>query len=305
LPRAWAGPSGEDRALALQLFDEGRGLLAAGSVDDACRKLEESNRLDPLPGTLLNVAVCHERQGRAASAVAELREARAFAERDGRADRVALADQHLKVLEPKVSTLVIVVPPETELADLAITRDGSLVGRAAWSTPIPVDPGAHVIAASASNRTPRSVTVVVGRDGDVQTVTLSPLDALPAQPLMPEPAPERRGLSARRAAAVVCAGLGLASVAVGAYFGGRAIAKHDDPASVCTLRPCTVAQQINADAATSADVSTVTIAAGLAVVALAAFLWLGDSGGTSSHARVVVSPAVTPNGGGLHVAARF
>ncbi len=320
--RAWAEPSSEDRVLALELFDQGRVLLTSGHVDEACRKLEESNRLDPLPGTLLNVAVCHERQGRSASAVAELREARALAVRDGRADRVAFADQHLGALEGKVSTVLIVVPPEADVADLTITRDASPIGRAAWSARIPVDPGEHVIVASASNRIPRSLKVVVGPDGDAQTLTILPLEtttptsisppapAAPAAPLVPDrptqvPAPEPSGLSARRTAAAVCAGLGLVSLSVGAYFGARAIAKHDEPDAVCTLQPCTVAHDLNAEAATSANVSTVTIAAGLATVAVAAFLWLGDRASATKRPGVVVWPAMAPNRAGLQFAATF
>ena len=317
--RAWAEPGGEDRALALELFDQGRALLTSGQVDEACRKLEESNRLDPLPGTLLNVAVCHERQGRAASAVAELREARALAVRDGRADRVAFADKHLGALEGKVSTVLIVVPPEADVPDLTITRDATPIGRPAWSARIPVDPGEHVIVASASNRIPRSLRVVVGPDGDAQTITILPLEAAPSPPVSPPapaaalvpdrptqvPAPEPSGLSARRTAAAVCAGLGLVSLSVGAYFGARAIAKHEDPGAVCTLQPCTAAHDLNADAATSADVSTVTIAAGLATVAVAAFLWLGDRGSATRRPGVVVLPAVAPNRAGLQFAATF
>jgi hypothetical protein len=97
------------------------------------------------------------------------------------------------------------------------------------------------------------------------------------------------------------------SLSVGAYFGARAIAKHDDPAAVCTLQPCTVAHDLNADAAMSANVSTVTIAAGLATVAVATVLWLGlgDRASATRRPGVVVWPAVEPNRAGLQVAATF
>src|SRR5580704_16380113 len=73
-------PTDQDKAAATALFDDARKLLADGKVAEACRKLEESRRLDPLPGTVLNLATCHEREGLAASAVAEFYEARAMAE---------------------------------------------------------------------------------------------------------------------------------------------------------------------------------------------------------------------------------
>ncbi|MGA3123434.1 MAG: Tex-like N-terminal domain-containing protein, partial [Polyangiaceae bacterium] len=96
--RAWADPTDQDKALATSLYDEGRALFSQNKVSEACRKLEESQRLVPAHGTLLNLAACHEREGLAASAMAEFREARELAERDHDSDRVAFADEHLKAL---------------------------------------------------------------------------------------------------------------------------------------------------------------------------------------------------------------
>jgi hypothetical protein len=321
---AYAQVSDEDKALALQLFDEGRALMTSGKLDDACRKLEESRRLDPLPGTLLNVAVCHEQQGRTATAVAEFREAKALAERDHRDDRVALVDQHLKALDGKVSSLVIVVPPEADRPDLTVTRDATPVGRAAWGTRLPVDPGPHAIEASAANKKPWKVVMTVAPNGDVQTATLAPLEDAPvaeAPPVAPPPAPapapvapvlapapapeEPHGLSTRRTIAVVTAGVAVVAAGVGTYFGVRALSKHNDPNRTCTLEPCTTADSLNDQAKSAADASTISFGIAIAALVSSGILWFTDTSGHRDHAGIHVTPDVAWGRGGIDVGGRF
>jgi len=319
---ARADATDQQKALALRLFDEGRSLLAAGKVAEACPKLEESRRLDPLPGTVLNLAVCHEKQGLAASAVAEFYQARAMAERDKRGDRVALANDHLRALESQVSNLVIIVGPLADLPDLLIQLDGNPVGRAVWGTRIPVDPGEHAIEASAPNKKPWRVASKVSPAGDVQTVALAPLEDAPPQasppPATPEsmpaaqgPAPlvalrtrEHHGTSTRRQIGLVSIAVGVVGLGVGSYFGVLAFRKHGEPGGgTCTELPCD--SSVRGEAATAADASTATFAAGLVGLALGSFLWFGDSSGSGDRPVVSVLPSVLPGRGGIQLSTRF
>jgi hypothetical protein len=112
----------------------------------ACPKFEASLKLDPGLGAILNLADCYEKNGQTASAWAEFREASAAARASGSKDREDLARQRAAALEPKLSRLTIVVGKQSA----QVTRDGTSVDSAAFGTAMPVDPGKHVIEATAT-----------------------------------------------------------------------------------------------------------------------------------------------------------
>src|SRR5687768_11540302 len=78
-------------ALAEALFQEASRLMETGEIPEACEKLEHSFQLEPLPGTLLRMALCHELQNKTATSYLEFSRGLAWAERDGRRDRVVFA----------------------------------------------------------------------------------------------------------------------------------------------------------------------------------------------------------------------
>jgi hypothetical protein len=308
-PRSWLGLAliacagqaiageGEDKALATELFRQGRALMAEKRYPEACRKLEESHRLVPAPGTLLNLGLCHEAEGKLATAWGELVEARTLARRDKQKDRERIADEKLRALEPRLPRLTIVVPAESDLPGLQLTRDGTEVGRAAWGSAVPVDPGERVIEASAEGREPRRVVVAIA-EAESQSITIEPLvekaalpepAALPppvAPPAPPRPAPapapprteqdpssEDSG-SAQRTAAYVSGGLGLVFIGVGSYFGIRAMNAWSDSNDGCPRDDACTPDGAKAarDAGTFADIATVAF--GLGAVGLVAGGWL-------------------------------
>ncbi|MDP9151201.1 MAG: hypothetical protein M3O36_14835 [Myxococcota bacterium] len=303
-----------DRSIATQLFKEGRALLDQGRVAPACRKLEESQRLGPGGGTLLNLALCHEKEGRTATAWVEFTEALGIARRDDRQTRVEFARAHIAQLEPVLSRLSIQVPPAADMPDLEIRRDGSVVGRAAWGSPIPVDPGDHLIEAAAPAKMRWKQSVVVGANAESKVLVIPVLDDLPAQenaesaapPLPatalaagtepelrgPVPAFERRerpleGSSSTTVPAWIFMGLGVAGAGAGAYFGAVAVSQKRDADRNCPNDVCSAegARQNN-DAIRNANYATIAFGVGLAGLGLGAVLLATHS--TSS------SPATTP-----------
>jgi len=308
-----ADPSAADKSVATQLFGEGRALLEQGRLDQACPKLEESQRIDPGGGTLLNVALCHERQGRTATAWVEFIGARGGDE-----------------------------PP------LAVRRDGNVIARAAWGSALPVDPGDHVFEAQAPGKRPWREAIVVVPSGETRTILVPALQALSvvpsvaiatsppapaetpvavappvAEPTIPPKSPDSRargGSAGLSAAGWIALGLGVAGAGVSTYFGLHAIALKNDADRECSADACTSqGASTNHDAIRSADISTATAAAGVVGLGLGATLLIvaatqrpertmgpfGQSSPAPGASLVGWDVAAGPGRGGLTVLGRW
>ena len=99
---AHAQAPSSDAAIAQSLFDEGRKLMAEKKYPEACPRLERSYKLDPAAGTLLNLAVCHEAEGRTATAWDEFRDSVAMARRENREERMKFAQAHVDALKARL-----------------------------------------------------------------------------------------------------------------------------------------------------------------------------------------------------------
>jgi hypothetical protein len=127
--------------VAESLFRRAREEMKRGEYASACPKFEESYRLDPSIGTLLNLALCEEALGHTATAWTKLRE---FLDSAPSGDsRVPVARDKLAKLEAELPWLHLTIDPTG--AQTVVQLDDVELRAASLSQAIPVDPGEHVV----------------------------------------------------------------------------------------------------------------------------------------------------------------
>jgi hypothetical protein len=282
------GKSGGNRAAAEALFNQGRDLMTAGKHAEACPKFEASQQLDPGLGTMLNLAECYEKTGRTASAWAEYREAIPLARAAGSKARLDLATERAQALQERLSTLTIrAMSGDDADPHLEIRRDGIAVQQAELGSPIPVDPGEHVIEAVAPGRQAWSSKVQVAGDAAKVSVEIPKLEAESAPTnsaatvtTAPQnaaaPADTQTG-STQRLTGLVFGGAGVVGIGLGAFFGVQASGKWSDAKEKCTDFPYACgadAADLRSSAQSSATVSTVAFVAGGALLATGLVLYV-------------------------------
>jgi hypothetical protein len=309
--RARAEPSPAEAALAQQLFDEARRLFDAGRYTESCEKFAASYKLDARGGTLLNLAICHEKEGKTASAWLEFSEARTRARAEGKADREKFAGARADALLPSLSRLRLDVAPGARVDGLVVRLDGAPIHDVAFGTDMPVDPGDHTVEASAPGRVAWRTKVPMGARADKEVVAVPVLAAaegatpapasVPANaPLAEQPPPAPAG-NGRKVAGLVIGGVGIAGLAAGAVFGLEAISKRHDAEDACTSGPCgSTAQSINDEGVRDAWISDVAFGVGVVGVAVGAYLVLSaPSGGTQTSANKPLKVVVTGSGAAI------
>ena len=166
----------DDAATAQALHDEAKNLIADGKWTVACPKLEESYRLSPAIGTRYKLADCYQHTGRTASAWAHFLGVAATAKAAWQSDREKEARTRAASLESKLARLAIVVPDASRVAGLEIKRDGQVVGAPQWGEPLPIDPGAHDVVATAPGRRAYRSQLEIAGDASTTKVIVPALE---------------------------------------------------------------------------------------------------------------------------------
>ncbi len=275
-PQPAAAPA-PDPARAERLFAEGKQLMKEGKVAEACGLLETSRALDPGGGTVLQLAYCLELTGKLATSYARFDEALQIAVRDRNERRAEIAREHLAALAPRLTRIEIRLSPGAkDHAGLEVRRDGMCVDSGSWEKAIQVDPGKHVITATAPGRTPWQTEIEVIEEGSTTPLTIPPLEPRPVVTPPPIMEPMRGRPPARLEPppsgswipGAVILGAGAVGLGIGAVTGLLATSKASDIEDTCQNDLCPPSQKEQAERAeTLAMVSTVGFAAGAALAA--------------------------------------
>jgi hypothetical protein len=302
-----------DTAAAQALFDEGKVLMAKGQLEQACPKLEESQRLDPGLGTLFNLAECNEKTGRIATAWVRFLDVATGARSAGHRDAQRVAQNRANALAPRVPKLIVDVVSADSSPGLEIRRDGVLIGGAQWGLAIPVDPGAHTISASAPGRKAWEATVTAEEKqvAKLSVPALEPLEKVPAaSEAKPLPGPSSVTATSapasetpaepggtQRTLGLVAGGVGIAGIGASLVFGVLANGQYAD--ADCPNNVCTPSAAAERDGAwTKATIASVAFGIGVAALAGGAVLFFtapkGDT--RTAHLFTNVKLGIAPSG---------
>lgn len=281
---------------AERLFREGREAVKAGDYASAYPKFTESQRLEPAPGTLMNLADCEEHLGEIVAARNDFAlAASGFSKSD---PRRAFVLQHASELEKRIAhvTLRLLDP----LPGVVVRRGKSLVGPAELGRAVDVDPGDLEVVVSAPGRIDRRQTLHVA-EGQTVDVMLEVGNVVPTKTVIVRE--KIASTSPWRIAGFVVGGVGAAAAAVGVVTGiltltrASTVKEHCDAAFVCDAQGYAAAQ----DGKVLMPVSTTAVIAGVALVATGATLVVWNGG----RSKTKIDAWITPWGTGGALSGAF
>jgi hypothetical protein len=284
-----------DALIATKLFLEGRALLNQNKPQEACPLLERSHQIAPSLATLLNLALCHEYNGRLATAHEYYRRAETMATLAGDPKRQEFAHDAAAALAARRASLVLQFSGKTQLKG-EVKIDDVPQPQEVWSEPMFLDAGEHQVAVRATGYGPWRGSVVL-QDGGKHVLVIPELQprkaALPPSAAPPQPgravakAPADPGPNTARIVAYSVGGAGIAALGVSAIFAVMARSKYDDSKPDCRSNDICNGRGVRLRDAALADasVSTVLAIAGGTVLVGGLVTWLLAAPGTRTESR--------------------
>ena len=301
---------------AKTLFEQGQKQMEEKNFDAACQSFKASNEAVARVGTLLNLADCYEKAGKLASAWGAYYSAISLGKQQNKPEYEDFAQKNQDRLAPLLSKMTIVVPSEVKVDGMKVTRDGHLVEQAELGVAVAVDPGKHVIEATAPRKLAFHKEVTVDDAHKQVEVKIEKLAEAPMawartnQPQIVEKVVEvPSAITPVRIGGIVLGSLGVASVIVGSVLGFVANDKYQNALkNDCGGNPnaCSPVGVTNGGTAHDlANVATGLFVGGLVAVAGGVTLFIvgAPSRPETQSARLRITPL--PGGAGASFAGTF
>jgi hypothetical protein len=188
-------PSKADLDRARTLFQEGVALAAANNCAAALVKYKAVAQVKMTAQVAFNTAECEERLGKLVSALGNYRVAASQAQGDKRAAAVLKeVPNRIDALEARIPKLTVSRGRGAEAASISL--DGTEVGASQLGSPVPVDPGPHIVTARVGDKEQLRETVNINeKEAKTFVVRLNlpepKKEEEPPPPPPPPPPPEK------------------------------------------------------------------------------------------------------------------
>lgn len=283
----------DDASDAETLFNEGQKAKEAGNTAEACAKFKaslEKNR--NAVGTILNVALCFEQEGKIASAHKLFSEAEDRAHEGGFAEHEKAAHEHKSKLGVDVPHVAIAFAEQAR--DMKLVVNDQIVDVNA-ANDVEIDPGTTTVVVTAPGRVAYTTRFSIAK-GEHKAIAIPKLNSPVSG--------GRAGVG--KVLTFSGAGLVLVGIGVGIYAHSKwndQFPTHcqnpDDDHPTCDQTGYTNTQ----NARTLGNVGTGVGAAGIVAAGIGAFLWFTAPKSETAHVAIV--PTVTPEVAGLTAIGSF
>jgi hypothetical protein len=272
------------------LFHEARKLVDAGDFAHACPKFAESERLDPAPGTLLNLAQCEEHIGHVVEAQEHYRlAASGFKQKDPRRD---VCTTKASELDAHIAHVTLRLAPSSPEGTV-VKRDATVLGAADLGQSVAMNPGTVAVVVSAPGHEDKSYPLTI-KDGDSTDMTLEVGPAVRENPaiVVVEKPKATSASSPVRPVGIAVAAVGIVGIGIGIVTGVMALDRANTVKAHCNTTTDICADQIGYSAAqdgqTLSTLSTATFIAGGVLAALGTVLFI-VGGHSSAKARMALT----------------
>jgi tetratricopeptide (TPR) repeat protein len=331
-PLAAFAQSDEQRAAARELATSGLDAFKAGKYDQALENFTKAESLFHALPHLLFIARSHAKLGQYVSAreayLKITREVLPANAPQAARDAQSNASSEIANVEPKIGRVTINVAGKEQLKNLVVTLDGTPVSAVLIGSPMPIDPGDHVIEGVATGmRGKANVGVAPGQRQEIAlklepdasaappiagvvpaTVAAQPGAAGPPAAGQPAPPPDTNanhgGANGLRIGSYVAFGVGAVGIVGGIAFMLQSSSKRSDADKLCTLPngycELSVKDQVNSldsDANKARTLAIVGYALGAAGIGAGVTLFVLSAGHSGKSASI--APWVGVNSAGV------